>query len=69
MKVWMSFAQFEASAMDVKDLDLPEENVQEDLLEQKKLCLQRARSKQSKRYYHFCSVFCFVWEGYSFLLS
>ncbi|KAG5563403.1 hypothetical protein RHGRI_005977 [Rhododendron griersonianum] len=43
VKVWMSFAQFEASAMDVKDLDLPEENVQEDLLEQKKLCLQRAR--------------------------
>lgn len=43
LKVWMSYAQFEASAMDVKDLDLPEEDVQEYILEQKKLCLQRAR--------------------------
>lgn len=38
LKVWISYAEFEATAMDNEDLDLSEH-------EQKKKCIQRARSK------------------------
>uniref|UniRef100_A0A5B7ADN5 Putative crooked neck-like protein 1 n=1 Tax=Davidia involucrata TaxID=16924 RepID=A0A5B7ADN5_DAVIN len=45
LKVWISYAKFEASAMeeDVWGSDLPEDDVQESLHEQKQQCLQRAR--------------------------
>ncbi|GAB4857491.1 Crooked neck-like protein 1 [Ancistrocladus abbreviatus] len=46
LKVWISFAKFEASAMedDTGSSDLPDDEVQELLYETKKLCVQRARS-------------------------
>lgn len=37
LKVWISYAEFEATATDTDSLDLTE-------LEQKKQCIQRARS-------------------------
>lgn len=37
LKVWLSYAEFEATAMDMDSLDLPED-------EQKKQCIQCARS-------------------------
>ncbi|XAR55117.1 hypothetical protein NMG60_11030515 [Bertholletia excelsa] len=44
LKVWISYAKFEASAMegDGRDSDMPEDD-QESLQDQKKICLQRAR--------------------------
>lgn len=47
LKVWISYAKFEASAMeDVGGSELAEDDAQEDLLEQKKQCIQNARSKR-----------------------
>ncbi|KAA8521214.1 hypothetical protein F0562_011879 [Nyssa sinensis] len=45
LKVWTSYAKFEASAMeeDVWGSDLPEDDVQESLHEQKQQCLQCSR--------------------------
>ncbi|KAM7485584.1 hypothetical protein LguiA_001593 [Lonicera macranthoides] len=45
LKVWISYAKFEASAMekDYQGSDLSEDDVQESLHEQKKQCLLRAR--------------------------
>ncbi|KAM7494323.1 hypothetical protein LguiB_028932 [Lonicera macranthoides] len=45
LKVWISYAKFEASAMEevYQGSDLPEDDVQESLREQKKQCLLRAR--------------------------
>lgn len=37
LKVWISYAEFEATAMDVDNVDLSEH-------EQKKQCIERARS-------------------------
>ncbi|KAA8528264.1 hypothetical protein F0562_035485 [Nyssa sinensis] len=45
LKVWISYAKFEASAMneDVWGSDLPEDGIQESLHEQKQQCIQCAR--------------------------
>ncbi|KAF5471064.1 hypothetical protein F2P56_011536, partial [Juglans regia] len=45
LKVWISYAKFEASAMeeDAGDLDLAEDSIQENRYEQKKQCIQHAR--------------------------
>ncbi|EXC02943.1 Crooked neck-like protein 1 [Morus notabilis] len=44
LKVWLSYAKFEASAMeDTSNPDLAEEDMEEHLREQKKLCIQLAR--------------------------
>ena len=48
LKVWISYAKFEASAMeeDAKGSDLAEDDLQEHHHEQKKQCIQHARSKE-----------------------
>ena len=43
LKVWISYAKFEASAIGEEEHE--EEQEQEDEQQQKKLCIQRARSK------------------------
>lgn len=56
LKVWISYAKFEASAMreDGGGSELAENDGQEDFLEQKKQCIQNARSKT------YAFIFIFV---------
>ncbi|KAJ0048456.1 hypothetical protein Pint_17006 [Pistacia integerrima] len=55
LKVWISYAKFEASAMkeDVEGSELAEDDAQEDLLEQKKQCIQNARRVFEKAVNYF----------------
>ena len=48
LKVWISYAKFEVSAMeeDAKGSDFAEDDLQEHHHEQKKQCIQHARSKE-----------------------
>ena len=41
------FTQFECSTMEGSNVDLAEDNMEDYIQEQKKQCIQRARSKQS----------------------
>lgn len=43
LKVWISYAKFEATAIDALNSDLQEEQLQSQLLEQKRECVQHAR--------------------------
>ncbi|KAI3421444.1 uncharacterized protein J3R85_012256, partial [Psidium guajava] len=43
LKVWISYAKFEATAMDALNSDLSEDQLQSHLLEQKSECIQHAR--------------------------
>ena len=69
MKVWISYAGFEASAMenDVGGLVLPEEEVPDSLCDQKLLCLQCARSKRPKHVLKLMPL-CYYFI-YDFVLS
>ncbi|KAB1199460.1 Crooked neck-like protein 1 [Morella rubra] len=54
LKVWISYAKFEASAMeDSGDLDLAEDNSEENPHEEKKPCIQRARRVFEKAINYF----------------
>ncbi|KAF4375938.1 hypothetical protein F8388_010075, partial [Cannabis sativa] len=53
LKVWISFAEFEASAIEDSNTDLEEEDMEDFLREQKKLCLERARRVFEKAINYF----------------
>ena len=45
--MWISYAEFEATAMEDNNEDLAEDDLEDYLKEQKKQCIQGARSKPS----------------------